>query len=387
MKCNLIIALLINVAVISCTVSTENEKSTNDRSFKINLEESLNQTEFVPLSEIGRSIKYIPLETNPSSLLTNIRNVTLCDSFIFVCDIHKLLQFDSQGRFIRQIGSKGRGPGEYSGVWDFCIDESKKLIYIPFTGESKILVFDFNGSFLHSFKLPFKPMNLVKIDTNLLMFHLNNLPHPKSDTSYSWFITDLDGNAMMKIKNLTKRERMPGYGVPETPLYMFKETPHFMEFGIDTLYSLNGLSKEPYAIFDFGQLKMDADPDILNNQLIEEYNEKYWILSMLEDEKNIYINIVQGLGGPYLKGTFNKQDSIIKILEGSGFENDIDNGLSFWPKEIIHDTILIDFVNGYQLLTYLNQNWQKFSPDERDSFQVLKESLSETSNPVLIFVD
>jgi hypothetical protein len=84
----------------------------------------------VPLSAIGFNIQYIPLETNSASLLKTILHIELCDSIIFVCDNDKLLKFDTAGRFIKQIGIKGNGPGEYPSINDFSVDKINQLIYI-----------------------------------------------------------------------------------------------------------------------------------------------------------------------------------------------------------------------------------------------------------------
>lgn len=359
--------------------------------YYVGLEKSISNVKTVPLSLIGQKIEYIPLETNPSSLLTNIRDIALTDSFAFISDINKLLQFDRSGRFIRQIGTKGRGPGEYTGVWDYCIDESKNLIYIPSTqGGHKLLVFDFNGKFKKSINLPFKPLSLIQIDTSRLMFYMGNMTHPKLDTAYSWYVTDINGDTLLKIRNFTKRERIPGYMVLEAPLYMFDKSAHFMEFGVDTLYSLKGLKKEAYAVFNFGQLKMDTDPDILNDQLREEYNKKYWIRSIFEDGENIYINFVKGLGGPECTGVFSKPNCRFTMLENGVFNNDIDNGLPFWPKGIINDSTMVMWIEPKQLREHVASDDFKNDipkyPEKKKELEIIAERLSDFDNPVLMFV-
>lgn len=39
----------------------------------------------------------------------------------------KIMQFDSAGNFIRFIGSKGQGPGEYQGIGNLFFDREDNL--------------------------------------------------------------------------------------------------------------------------------------------------------------------------------------------------------------------------------------------------------------------
>ena len=120
--------------------------------YQIDLEKSINNIKLIPLSIIGKELQYIPLETNQDSLI-RIDEIAFCDSFIFISDSRKLLQFFRNGRFVRQIGSIGRGPGEYEVIWDICIDRSKEFIYI-IAGKGNVVAFDFNGHHIRSFMQP-----------------------------------------------------------------------------------------------------------------------------------------------------------------------------------------------------------------------------------------
>lgn len=61
--------------------------------------------------------------------------------------------FDTKGRFIHNVGAVGHGPGEYVGVYDVFIDESRGRICVaPFVG-SDILVYDMEGRYQKSIRL------------------------------------------------------------------------------------------------------------------------------------------------------------------------------------------------------------------------------------------
>jgi hypothetical protein len=64
--------------------------------------------------------------------------------------------FSKTGKFLTNIGSKGRGPGEYGNVYDVQIDEANNRIYLlPWTSD-KILVYDLTGKILEPIR--FAPM-------------------------------------------------------------------------------------------------------------------------------------------------------------------------------------------------------------------------------------
>ena len=68
------------------------------------------------------------------------------------------------------------------------------------------------------------------------MFYSINISFPSNDIAYSWYILDTSGIILSGIRNSLKRNSK--FVTRASPLYLFNETAHFMEFGIDTLYYL-----------------------------------------------------------------------------------------------------------------------------------------------------
>jgi len=101
----------------------------------------------LPLSEITEEISVIDLELTDESIINQdqILKVLLLDSLVFIAESEKMLVFDMKGRFVRSIGSIGRGPGEYINIKSFTIDEKNKIIHI--TDRSTIVSYDLNGNF------------------------------------------------------------------------------------------------------------------------------------------------------------------------------------------------------------------------------------------------
>lgn len=357
----------------------------------IDLDKSIENIKAIPLSSIGKEISYIPLETNPVCLIERINKISISDSFIFVSDGTKLIQFTRNGNFVRQIGSNGRGPGEYTYIWDFCVNKEARLIYTLNAGSRGVLVFNFNGNFIKSFLLPTQQTQIIMIDTNSLMFHVPNMIIRSDDTTYSWLITDEDGRILSRHINHLKRVNFPGFTVPMAPaLYKFNRSVHFMEYGIDSLFYFNKEKIEPYATFNLGQLKMDPDPLLKSEEDEEKYSRNIWIYSVIEDLNNLYINLNWGISISPVSYVFNKQTSEATFLEDKGFLNDLDFGITFWPREILNDSILIDYIDAFQLKAHtasevFKNSIPKYNKKKKE-LEKLANSLKETDNPVLMIV-
>ena len=109
----------------------------------------INQVGMLNLSEITESITAIELELTDESILNpdHIGKVFLFKDEIFVGTAEKILVFNKTGKFLRSIGSKGHGPGEYARIHNFALDEKNKCLFIT-SSEAKILSYDLNGNFI-----------------------------------------------------------------------------------------------------------------------------------------------------------------------------------------------------------------------------------------------
>lgn len=338
----------------------------------------------VNLSIIGKEISYIPFETTPECLIKSITKILVSDSYIFVSELNRLLQFDKNGKFLRQIGSAGRGPEEYGYVNDFCIDDQKKEIYIISIYAPKLWIFGFDGSFKNTINLSFRPAQIVIKDKNSLMFHLGNIPG-KNDPS--WIITNRQGIVLASIKNNLKRVNQPGMLVEHTPLYSFAKNIHFLEFGIDTLYYFQDSHKRPYAVFFLGDLKMEPDILVTSSMVKDEsLFKKFWISSIIEDSDFLFIKFFRGITDATMCAIYNKKTNAITFLKDNVFRNDLDGGELFWPKQILNDNMLVDYVDAFDLLGNRPGELVKKDNSSSTKLSTLKKQLSENSNPVLIII-
>ena len=341
-------------------------------SYIIDIKKNIGNIKPMNVSDIGEDMLFIPLETTGDAMIREIKKVCIHNSYIFVCADSRILQFDRNGKFIKQIGTNGRGPEEYTFISDFCVDAyNDKLIIIA--SPNRIMLFDFEGAYKNSFNLAFRPAQVLPLSGNRLIFYSFNMP---GSGFPSWAITDSKGNVIKTFKNSIKRISKPGFSINQAPFYLTKDANNMMEFGTDTLYKLKDEEKTPYAIFSFGEYKMDTDP-VFNLSMIREARKsplgKMWIPEIVENKNFLFISIAVGITDIRMNAIFNKSTGALTFLKDNGFVNDLTGGTIFWPEGITVDGMLIDYLDAFDLL-------KSVIPSD------LRRKLNETSNPVLMLL-
>ena len=153
-KRNIILTLLAFILTTSC----EDEKSTRHSKMAIiDVETAFQNPQELLLADLGKKQTYVPLETLNESLvkLNSQSKMIVTDQYFFIGDGQSpILCFDRfSGKFLRNIGNIGQGPGEYSNSTNMEVDAEAKLIYIN-KGASNYLCYDFEGKFLHTITMP-----------------------------------------------------------------------------------------------------------------------------------------------------------------------------------------------------------------------------------------
>ena len=83
---------------------------------------------------------------------------------------NRVLVFDVEtGKFLRAIGSQGRGPGEYTELVSFTLDKPRREVLVSDRSGKKIVVYDAaTGAFKHSFEVGFHPADIEYVDAGTI---------------------------------------------------------------------------------------------------------------------------------------------------------------------------------------------------------------------------
>ena len=138
------------------------------------------------------NIEVISLESSEQCFISRIEKVYYTNGFIYVLDeaTNNLFLFSSTGKFIRKIGERGTGPGEYIDIADFEINPSNGNVLILAIEKQSLLEFDRKGVFLGAIKLPFLSYRFSFLNSSRLLFFNGYF----DDDLHNLKITDLSGN-------------------------------------------------------------------------------------------------------------------------------------------------------------------------------------------------
>jgi hypothetical protein len=256
---------------ISCT-NTKPDTRNIEAVYTVNLDSI--KPEGVPLmtSAIFKNVKTIILEDHDDAVIGSINELQVFEDNIFILDnifAEKLFVFDKKGKFIRQIGSKGPGPGEYTSIEDFCINREKREIYLLDGRKNCVFVYSLDtGKYLSTLKF-----NLKESSCEYLAYCDNKLytaTIPYDSRKKSNLLLELD------LKTGEQKEYL------DADIYNYGWNR--LRFGPNNFFSAK-LSDSPKFLALYMNTVMSIDKDGVHPYLA--INHKNWVQSsdMLSDEE------------------------------------------------------------------------------------------------------
>ena len=119
---------------------------------------------------------------------------------VFCYSFMPLKLYNKQGKFIRNIGKIGQGPGEYGVINNVYMDEKADRIYILAFDTDKVLVYDFEGNILPPIHLPERVQYGNSILVNTEKQELVVTKSPRKGGVNSVWIQDFKGNIFQAVR-------------------------------------------------------------------------------------------------------------------------------------------------------------------------------------------
>jgi hypothetical protein len=348
------------------------------------------------ISEIADhvNVEYIKLETTPNSMVEVAFDVQMNNRNIFIFNKTGLLMFDRNGKFIRDVGTYGKGPNEHLGILGFSCTDSLIAILSNYT--KKLLLYNAQGNFLKAL-----PVNAQAGEPDFLnndcMAISRRFGCTYDENYYICYTVNANGDTlcMRKIKEVIPGKR--DVYVQANLKWTYNDTLYSKETLNDTIYTVTTNHIVPRYAIKMGNFKM---PGILLSDMKKKEKTAHQYIDLgniFENSGNLYISLSydnKRMIAVYNKKTKETNFYTLKgssvnehgIVEGGYFTNDIGGEFQINNLHSLNGNRLITIIYPYELdkMQIDKENLSIKSQQKKEEFQNLSKNITITDNPILV---
>jgi hypothetical protein len=404
MKNKLLLLLLI---LVSCTGLKKDKLSDNKRIsesfFQINIERVEARQEVKYLSDLASKVEYVQLETNKDCIINRAAKFLFTDSLILVDNSFHVLKYSRNGKFLGQISTYGRGPGENLGIGSLSVIPKRNILAIQ--TYRKILLYSTEGELIESIRTPIFTSTLFIADDRIIAYYEGGM----GNELFTFLLTNRKIDTIAFVKNPFKwRDDVPNSTMTEYPYFdpFFQDSNRFYVKSIynDTLYKISENKIMPDYFIDLGKYKLPPEWNIERVILQEpekmqqlfKIEEQCYYCNVFESANKIFLTLVNfkthkpkyfffeksSAGNGYMLRTLDK--------EPASFINDWDGGMDFWPEGKIDDKHLFMSLKVADLKKELDQTItdQKDTKltNAQEKFKKMISDIDISANPILMIL-
>ena len=361
----------------------------------LNLAEAFSRKEEVKLSRFVNGISYIKLENTSASVIGFVMQYEVTNDFVIVKQTgpgrkYQILLFDkATGKFLREIGKAGRGPGEFIIYSLMPYNPGKKEIY-AIDQSGNILSYNLNG--INTGRTLKPKLNVIQfgafaglIDNDTFVMQVGN---STGTEKRKLILLAADGKTKIIPNTLTwdtakikGRFTPPAWGIGN--FYNWDNKTNFVELYCDTLYQVTKESMIPRYFFDWGK-----------------YNSPYSKQMWVSDRDRFYVNfsiknIFENKNHIFVRANFNENDQVFFVEKASnkvtfckasesgepGLQDDISGLMTVIPQGFTPQNEMFWIIQPLALLKWLKQN--PVAADKAYKKLLWLKDIDETSNPVI----
>jgi hypothetical protein len=389
-KMNKYIVLIIAIYFTFCCSNCTNRNEEKEELITIDIEKAINsKPKGISLNEFIDTIIYIPLETSSDIIIDKIESIKFYNDNFFVNDYLGLYKFDSTGKLICKIGSKGRGPDEYTVIGNFFFQSDTIFI----RSGSRTLAFDVtNCDFLNSFQLDNRNNSIYTETTgsNFAVFnYLNNM------------LEFYNRKGLLIDSVFYSRDKRPilDLAIGYSYYNIFFGTENSLKittFCNDTIFEIDeNFDLNPKYVVNLGNYKIPEKvrPDMVPWEIFVRESTSY--LRKVPVETKNYIFIQLGFWGEIFNVTMPSYPDMKSGLIGLAVYDKRKNRVSlisrddeklpcFYPNFTDGDNSLISFIDPIEAISFYNENRYKYQFEK--SFVEVIQKIKIDDNPVVMIV-
>ncbi|MEA1877445.1 MAG: 6-bladed beta-propeller [Bacteroidota bacterium] len=386
------IVILFSTVIVAFSMSFS--LSAQNKQLFFDIETALANKKDLKCSDFIDRIDYIPLETSDKCLLGKISSVLYhVDFFLISSKDQPVMQFDTSGKFIREIGKIGRGPGEYVRAGRVFIDDNLSEIIVIDIRTRKLLRYSYSGVFLGWRSFPHHYAQLWYLSANRIV---GIIPRQQESDNvlFRSFLVDSSNAVKPLIIDDSKLEFGPESIQEFFSCFKFGKSWLFYPPKSDTIYFVEGQSLKPKAILMRGSLKM-PNSYYKDRATFNTYKDKYIPFIYLLPHSSSKISIIADYNGKTEVGFLDLNAGDLYFIDSTdgevgevGIINDIDGGPNYLPYTHFNDGIACNALNTLDLKELYNDGYfsgrNAKSLIKKRQFMELLDTISETDNPVIM---
>lgn len=379
MSCNNILLYILFFLLVGCSKIGPTAYTLHDEEVGY----ITDSTVIIDLNEVGRpeclltdilgKVRYVELENSQEAMLSDIQQIRVVDSIIYVMDLDERIKcYSNDGSYIRDAVTKGRADNEIIRAYDFDVDGT--YLYVLDGTVSKIKVYNHKGEFIGSRQLPFRATRLKKT-TGGWIFAL--APFTLNDEYEDYSVVITDDRFAIKHRYF---ENCIGMRYIRTPYFPCRDGFEFFnpQFG-QGIYRFSGDSLAMAYYYDFDRLFPDNNEVESKHLYAVDNNMLYNNASILNTDKYIFNNFYTN---PQTGGLH-----IIRLSDGANV---------FVKKVSMNHRSMLRFMWGWNINGYDSHTSEVYGPasiiftrdvvddDSSEKIEAMRTYLDESCREVLL---
>ena len=354
----------------------------------------------IKYSDIFSSVQYVQLESQKKSCIGTIDKLELTennDIIVFDRSNCNIVRFNSDGKYLNNIGSRGHSSKEYINPELMAYDIYNKKIIVYDGAKKSLLFFNLNGSYEKSITLHKFIDDFNVVDGTALAIFANHRDALEDDEiAYNMEIINHDGKILSQYDKYAadETEFRPS---PNNTFCRRKDVLYFHKYYFPTIYSVKNDIVKPLFYIDFQSKQIPKEwfacknSDEFEHKIFSE-KEKAYLSLFYESSKKYIIRATLGTGD--IVNVFVDKKDLQKQKYGQIWMNDIKgivvSSKQFFIDDKMYGIIYPEFIQNYSkvikdpnTLEFFKTNYLKneYEISDRDT-NILKKILA-TNNPVI----
>jgi hypothetical protein len=342
----------------------------------------------VNLSKLADTLLYIKLETDTNCLISEIDQIEADDNYIYVADKveSRLLQFTFDGNYNQDIGSVGKGPGEYINIRNMDISTNGDILILDEAG--KLIFYSNDGKLKNQIYLAKAPWRAKWLTDDKIVL-IYSYPFYNHNDGYSITIIDRSGRVSNNGIRHSRSNKIGRMGWNN--LYWYNDTLNYWDYYEEYVI---GISKDgkmtprlKLPVYKSEVPKMIMRYGEVNSK--ENYN--HFLTTNFHEYKNF--KIINCLGNPIsYRIIFNQKENKYININGAGksmsggFSDDIHNGFNYWPQKYSNNGYMIMIMDPIDFIEKYRNIGDKIlrSPQGQKAILEIQKNSKLLDNPILI---